>query len=253
MHGRRVLVVGASSGIGAAVGAAVGRAGGDVTVTARRADRLETLVADWGVGHAVASDVTDPEAVRHMVAWAADAMGGLDLVVQVAGYGLLQPLAELDVDAWVDVFRVNVLGANLVAGAALDHLAPDGAIAFVSSRTVDDDNAYFAAYSATKAALDQCIETWRVEHPERRFIRVVMGNAQPTEFHRHMGDGALLGPAVERWMTQGIDVSNMMDTTELGAALVDAFAAALDHPSIDSSELRFDARRLGPDHGGSPR
>ena len=44
MHGRRVLVVGASSGIGAAVGAAVARAGGDVTITARRADRLEALV-----------------------------------------------------------------------------------------------------------------------------------------------------------------------------------------------------------------
>ena len=177
-----------------------------------------------------------------MVTAATERMGGLDLVVYVAGFGFLQPLAETDPDGWVDVFRVNVVGANLVAGAALDHLDPDGAMAFISSRTVEDNNAFFLPYSATKAALDQCIRGWRAEHPNRRFIRVVMGNAQPTEFANHMGDMEIIGRALPRWIEQGINVSHMMETTDVGRALTDAFAVALDHPTVDSSELKFDAR-----------
>ena len=115
-------------------------------------------------------------------------------------------------------------------------------MAFISSRTVEDNNAFFAPYSATKAALDQCIRAWRAEHPDRRFIRVVMGNAQPTEFANHMGDMEILGRALPRWIEQGINVGHMMETTDVGRALADAFAVALNHPAVDSSELKFDAR-----------
>ena len=153
LTGRRVLIVGASAGIGAALGQAAIEAGASVTISARRQDKLNFLIADWGAGNAIAADATDPEAVRAMVAEAAEQMGGLDLVVYVAGFGFLQPLAETDPDGWVDVFRVNVVGANLVAGAALSHLGPDGAVAFISSRTVEDNNAFFAPSSATRAAL----------------------------------------------------------------------------------------------------
>ena len=242
LTGRRVLIVGASAGIGAALGQAAIEAGASVTISARRQDKLDALVDSLGAGNAIAADATDPGAVRAMVAAAAEQMGGLDLVVYVAGFGFLQPLAETDPDGWVDVFRVNVVGANLVAGAALDHLDPDGAMAFISSRTVEDNNAFFLPYSATKAALDQCIRGWRAEHPDRRFIRVVMGNAQPTEFANHMGDMEIIGRALPRWIEQGINVSYMMETTDVGRALTDAFAVALDHPTVDSSELKFDAR-----------
>ena len=242
---RRVLVVGASSGIGASIGTAAVAAGAKVAISARRQAKLDDLVAAWGAGTAIVADATDPTSVRSMVEEAAAVLGGLDLVVYVAGYGLLQPLAETDPEAWTDVFRVKVEGANLVAGAALDHLDPDGAVVFISSRTVEDANAYFSPYSATKAALDQCIRGWRIEHPDRRFIRVVMGNAQPTEFADHMGDPEFLGTALPRWMEQGINVMHMMETGEVGHALVDALAAALDHPTIDSSELKFDARVTG--------
>ena len=114
LTGRRVLIVGASAGIGAALGQATIQAGASVTISARRQDKLDSLVADWGAGNAIAADATAPGAVRAMVAAAAHQMGGLDLVVYVAGIGFLQPLAETDPDAWVDVFRVNVVGAIAV-------------------------------------------------------------------------------------------------------------------------------------------
>jgi NAD(P)-dependent dehydrogenase (short-subunit alcohol dehydrogenase family) len=234
LEGRRVLVVGASSGIGAALARAVAAGGGQVAVSARRSDRLEELVAQMGTGYAVPGDAT------RVADHAATALGGLDLMVYVAGYGVLQPLVETDPDTWTDVFRVNVVGANLAAAAALDHLGPDGIAAFVSSRTVDDANPMFATYSATKAALDQCIRVWRHEHPDRRFVRIVMGNTAPTEFADHMRPERL-GEALEAWQGLGIP-GGMMDVDDVGRALAEALAVALDHPGIDSSEIRFDAR-----------
>ena len=248
--GRRVVVVGASSGIGAAITAAAIAAGAVVVLSARRPAKLAEIVAQCGGGHAIAADATDPDSVRAMLDAAAARLGGIDLVVYAAGAGLVQPLAAMEPDRWLEIFGVNVIGANLVTGAALDHLADDGIVAFVSSRTVNDVNAHFAAYSASKAALDQCIATWRVEHPHRRFVRIVMGNAQPTEFATHMGEPETVGAAVTRWIEQGIDVTTMMNTDDVGAALVAALATALDHPAIDSSELRFDARTSVPN---SPR
>ena len=235
-----MLVVGASSGIGAALARAVAAGGGQVAVSARRSDRLEELVAQMGTGYAVPGDATDPDDARRVADAAAGAMGGLDLMVYVAGYGVLQPLVETDPDTWTDVFRVNVVGANLAAAAALDHLGPDGIAAFVSSRTVDDANPLFATYSATKAALDQCIRVWRHEHPDRRFVRIVMGNTAPTEFADHMRPERL-GEALEAWQGLGIP-GGMMDVDDVGRALAEALAVALDHPGIDSSEIRFDAR-----------
>ncbi|MCS5679381.1 MAG: SDR family oxidoreductase [Acidimicrobiales bacterium] len=240
LEGRRVLVVGASSGIGAALARAVAAGGGQVAVSARRSDRLEELVAQMGTGYAVPGDATDPDDARRVADDAATALGGLDLMVYVAGYGVLQPLVETDPDTWTDVFRVNVVGANLAAAAALDHLGPDGIAAFVSSRTVDDANPMFATYSATKAALDQCIRVWRHEHPDRRFVRIVMGNTAPTEFADHMRPERL-GEALEAWQGLGIP-GGMMDVDDVGRALAEALAVALDHPGIDSSEIRFDAR-----------
>ena len=240
LEGRRVLVVGASSGIGAALARAVAAGGGQVAVSARRSDRREELVAQMGTGYAVPGDATDPDDARRVADAAATALGGLDLMVYVAGYGVLQPLVETDPDTWTDVFRVNVVGANLAAAAALDHLGPDGIAAFVSSRTVDDANPMFATYSATKAALDQCIRVWRHEHPDRRFVRIVMGNTAPTEFADHMRPERL-GEALEAWQGLGIP-GGMMDVDDVGRALAEALAVALDHPGIDSSEIRFAAR-----------
>ena len=240
MAGRRVLVVGASSGIGAALARAVVARGGSVTVSARRQDRLETLVAEMGAGHVAAGDATVPDDARRVASEAVQAMGGLDLMVYVAGYGVLQPLSSTEPDIWSDVYRVNVVGANLAAAAALDHIDRGGLIAFVSSRTVEDANALFASYSASKAALDQCIRVWRSEHPEHRFMRVVMGNTVPTEFGDHMNLD-LLGEAMKAWERQAVP-GGLMHVDDVGAALAEAFTVALDHPDIDFGELKLDAR-----------
>ena len=240
MNGRRVLVVGASSGIGAAVARAVAARGGQVTVSARRQEKLEALVAELGSGHATPGDTTVAADARRVAAEAASVMGGLDLMVYAAGFGMLQPLTATDPDTWADVYGVNVVGANLAAAAALDHMDRNGLIAFVSSRTTEDANALFASYSASKAALDLCIRAWRVEHPDRRFMRVVMGNTMPTEFGDHMNLD-LIEEALAAWERQAVP-GGFMHVDDVGAALAEACAVALDHPDIDFPELKLDAR-----------
>ncbi|MEQ8841622.1 MAG: SDR family oxidoreductase [Acidimicrobiales bacterium] len=241
MAGRRVLVVGASSGIGASTAKAVIAAGGEVTVSARREDALRRLVDEMGAGHVAVGDAAVRADAERVAATAAEAMGGIDLMVFVAGYGPLQKIADCDVDLWADVYKVNVGGANLAAGAALAHMDRNGICAFVSSRTVEDANPFFAAYSASKAALDQCIRVWRLEHPDRRFVRIVMGNTGPTDFANNMGDMELLGEALDEWGRHAIP-GGMMDVDDVGTAMVSSLSVALAHPEIAATELKFDAR-----------
>lgn len=240
LQGRRVLVVGASSGIGAALAKAVVAAGGDVTVSARRADALDALVGEMGAGHAAPGDATVRADAERVAATAAERMGGLDLAVYVAGVGPLQRIAECDPELWADAYKVNVCGANLMAGAALAYLDRDGVCAFVSSRTVEDAHPMFGAYSVSKAGLDQAVRIWRREHPDRRFVRVVMGNCGPTEFADHMGLD-LLGEALDAWGALAIP-GGLMDVDDVGTALAETLAVTLAHPEIDASEIKFDAR-----------
>lgn len=237
---RRVLIVGASSGIGAAFALSAIADGAAVVVAARREDRLRELCEEAGGGTAIAGDATDAADARRICDHAAEALGNFDLVLYVPGIGPLNPLEHFDADTWRRAFDVNVVGANLICAAALPHLHPDGVAGFVSTRAVGDVNWGFGAYTVTKAALDQTILAWRVEHPERRFCRVVVGNTQPTEFSHHM-NAEWIGPAISRWEKQGIP-GGMMGTDDVGRTLADTFGVMLEHPDIDSREVRLDAR-----------
>lgn len=238
--GARVLVVGASSGIGRAFATHAVALGAQVCVTARRADRLEDLCRAAGGGHPVAGDVTDPADCERMVAAAADHLGGLDLVVYTAGYGHLGPLLDTAPDEWHRAFEVNVVGPMLVCRAALPRLSPDGIVSVVSSEAAGQNRWGLGAYAASKAALDTALRMLRHEHPERRVQRVVMGATMPTEF----GDGfdmAVVTTALERWAASGVPLSTM-ETDDVGRQLAAALAVALAHPGVDVPDLTLQPR-----------
>jgi len=240
ISGRHVLVIGASSGIGAAFARSCLESGAHVVVSARRAENLAATVRDFAFGHVAPGDATSGEDMKRVAETARDAIGEIDLMLYAAGFGVLQPLEETEIDTWQAVYAANVIGANLATAAVLPHLSDQGVCAYLSSRTTGDANALFASYSASKAALDQCIRTWRTERSDHRFVRVVMGNTQPTEFANHMGVD-LLGAALRAWEIQAIP-GGMMDVHDLAGAMKLAFGGILDHPEIDQPDLRFDAR-----------
>jgi 3-oxoacyl-[acyl-carrier protein] reductase len=160
--GRAVLVTGASRGIGAAVAQEFAAAGDRVAVHYGAAREAAEAVAGSlaGDGHVVVgADLADPEAVRAMVADAAQALGGLDVLVNNAGVFMAHPITETSYEewqqAWRDTLAVNLVGAANVSWCAVPHMieAGGGRIVNVSSRGAFRGEPDQPAYGASKAAL----------------------------------------------------------------------------------------------------
>src|SRR5213593_660707 len=104
LEGRRALITGASSGIGAATAEAMVAEGAAVALAARRKDRLDELALriEGGGGKAVAieADIADEAQARSLVETAHTELGGLDTLVNNAGVMLLGPLQGADPAEW---------------------------------------------------------------------------------------------------------------------------------------------------------
>jgi NAD(P)-dependent dehydrogenase (short-subunit alcohol dehydrogenase family) len=153
--GKRVLVTGASHGIGLAVASAFGRAGADLAILSSTADIREAgrrLEAESGRSvQALICDIADREAVRRAVG----GLGGLDVLVNNAGLELITPIFEPgdEVDrAFVRIIEINVIGTWHVTRAAVPLMTPGGSIVLTSSVWGRTGAAGFAAYVASKHA-----------------------------------------------------------------------------------------------------
>ena len=172
--GLRLLVVGASSGIGHAVALSAAERGAKVGVAARRMNLL-TELADATGGFAFELDVEDPAAIPGVVGAAANALGGLDAVVFTSTVVPFAHIEDTDLATWIHAFSVNTLGANNVLRAALPHLSENGVALVASSNDVGRPRAGVAAYGASKAALDpgHRDSPWRRPRPPRATVQVV--------------------------------------------------------------------------------
>jgi 3-oxoacyl-[acyl-carrier protein] reductase len=159
---RAVLVTGASRGIGAAIAREFAAAGDRVAVHygASRGRAEEVAASLAGEGHVVAgADLADPDAVRAMVDRAAEALGGVDVLVNNAGVFVHHPIDDTTYEewqrAWSDTLAVNLVGAANVTWCAVRHMiaAGGGRIVNVSSRGAFRGEPTQPAYGASKAAL----------------------------------------------------------------------------------------------------
>ncbi len=169
LQGRRALVTGATGGLGAAVARAFVGEGARVAILARDTPRLEALRAKLGEpAAAVAADVASWSDVSRAVSNAADALGGLDTVVNAAAIDTVwKPVGELPVDEWDRAIAVNLSGTFYVCRAALPLLGEGGSIVNVTSvaglRAWEED----AAYNASKAGVELLTRTIAVEYGAR--------------------------------------------------------------------------------------
>ena len=125
LEGSRILIVGASSGIGREVGIQAAQAGASVAFAARRVDRLDEAVATaGGKSFAFPLDVRDDEQCAGAVTAAVRRFGGLDAVVYATGRSPLFRLEDAGGDVWRELMETNVIGAAMVSRAAL--AAPRG-------------------------------------------------------------------------------------------------------------------------------
>lgn len=162
LAGKRVLLTGASSGIGEAAAELLAREGATVAVVARRQELLDALAqritAAGGTALSMPCDVSDMDAVDALVADAEKRLGGVDILINNAGRSIRRPLAE-SLERWHDVERTMVLNyyapLRLIRGLAPGMLERgDGHIINVSTWGVlSEASPLFAVYNASKAAL----------------------------------------------------------------------------------------------------
>ena len=174
LDGHRVLIVGASSGIGRTLGLLAAEAGARVAFAARRSNLVESAARDAGNGAlAVVCDARDPGSCADSVARTVEAFGGLDSFVYSTAVDPLVRLADADADAWRNTFETNVIGAAMVCRAALPHLqASGGRAVFISATSVGRPLPGMGMYISSKAAMEEMIRAWRAEHPDVCFSNV---------------------------------------------------------------------------------
>ena len=159
LRGASALVTGAGRGIGRAIALSLAREGARVTAVARTAAQLESLVREIekAGGQAVAhsGDLRQRAVCEAAVARAADAHGGLQVLVNNAGVGRHASVADTTDESWDEMLGTNLTAVFRLTRAALPHLARKGGHVFmVSSLAGSNAIEGMAAYCASKAALD---------------------------------------------------------------------------------------------------
>jgi 3-oxoacyl-[acyl-carrier protein] reductase len=159
--GRVAIVTGGSGGIGSAVVRRLVADGMTVVVHyAGSAERAEQIAAEvnaaGGGGTAVAlpGDVADEDQMTTLFDTVEQRFGGVDVVVNTAGIMLLAPLAEMELDAFDRMHRVNVRGTFVVSQLAARRLRKGGALVNFSTSITRLRPPTYAAYAATKGAVE---------------------------------------------------------------------------------------------------
>ena len=242
---RRILVVGASSGIGRALSAQCLARGDAVVLAARRSALLDEVIAGShrpAPTSALPCDTSDPDSCEAVVAAAAaflEAHGGLDTIVYAAGTAPLGPLSSTTATQWHEILATNLVGAALVVSAALPHLGRHqghSAVVLLSSSSVDAPWPGLVAYAASKGGLNQLALGLRAEAEGVRTIRVAVG---PTATSFADGwDPDCFATYFEQWAADGHLRHEVLEPDWTAAAIL----AALDDP--DSPD---DLSVIGPE------
>ena len=164
----KILITGASGGFGALTVKTLLQQGHSVAATMRNtATKNKDAAAELSAlgAHIVELDVTDDESVSSGVAQAKELLGGLDVVINNAGVGVLGIQENFTIDDFKRLFDINVFGVQRVNRAALPHLRQQGSglLVHVSSLLGRMTLPFYGPYNASKWALEALAENYRLE------------------------------------------------------------------------------------------
>jgi NADP-dependent 3-hydroxy acid dehydrogenase YdfG len=165
LEAKLAVVTGATSGIGAALARRLCAEGATVIGVGRRRPELaEQALRGEGRFIAVCADLADPRGRADAIAEIAERAPRVDLLINNAGEAAYASPLELGAAGWRALFEINVCAAIELAVGLAPRIPRGGHLVNVSSVTARfAPNARFAAYAATKAALDRATEALRLE------------------------------------------------------------------------------------------
>ncbi|MGW0251720.1 SDR family oxidoreductase [Nocardia goodfellowii] len=225
LTGRVAVVTGASSGIGEATAKRLAASGAKVAVLARRADRLERLVAEieqsGRTALALPVDVTDATALTAAADRVAAELGAADLLFNNAGVMLPAPAEELAVQQWQQQIDLNVSGLMNVIAAFLPQLissaAAKGVADLVNTSSIAAQNIFpgFAVYSGTKAYVTHLSRTLRAELGAKDVrVCVIEPGIVGTELQEHVTDAGAL-----EWLAGVKETITWLNPEDVAAAV----------------------------------
>ena len=185
LQGARILITGGSSGLGKEMASVLKSAGATIVITGRDENKVVQVAKDLGV-FGIAADAGKESDVLKTYAFAHEKLGGLDVLINNAGFGTFALLEDLTAADLESVFKTNVFGAALMAreAAKIFKAQMSGNIINISSTAGRKGFAHGTVYAASKFALSGMTECWRDEL--RKFnVRVMQVNpsAVPTAFN----------------------------------------------------------------------
>ena len=164
MSALRFLVTGGSQGIGAAIVARARVEGYQVVFTGRDKGRIKSVVDSTGA-HGIVADVAKADDNKRTVATCGDRMGGIDVLVNNAGYGYRAEIGAIDMKAMRDMFEVNVFGLVDITNRVVPLLKAQatGDIVNIASTSGMKGAPGGTSYSASKWAVRGITQCWQAE------------------------------------------------------------------------------------------
>jgi NAD(P)-dependent dehydrogenase (short-subunit alcohol dehydrogenase family) len=160
LKGKRALITGGDSGIGAAVAIAFAREGASVAIAHLPEEQddansvLEQIKAAGVQGHSFPCDLRDPAQIQTLAAGVLEALGGLDVLVNNAAYQrYFQSFDEITLDEWTRTFATNVHAPFYLIKQLVPHLQPGASIINTASVNAKDPTPNILPYSTTKGAV----------------------------------------------------------------------------------------------------
>jgi 3-oxoacyl-[acyl-carrier protein] reductase len=164
MASSRFLITGGSQGIGAAIVAAARNAGHQVVFTGRNQSLIETVAEQTGA-HGVRADVGSGDDNARTVEFCMQQMGGVDVLINNAGYGYRAEIGALDVGLMKEMFDTNVFGLVDITNRIVPQMKARGAgdIVNIASTSGMKGAATATPYAASKWAVRGISQCWQAE------------------------------------------------------------------------------------------
>jgi len=190
LKNKRVIVTGASKGIGLAIAQSLYSEGAQVLICAREQKKVDGAVAEIAEGEGgkiagISADVSQFDDVQRIFQEADKLFGGLDILINNAGFGVFHPTAEITVEDWDKLIATNLSGAFYCSKEALARFKQSGGGQIVNLSSLAGKNPFAggAAYNASKFGLNGFSEAMMLDHrTDGVRVSYVMPGSVDTEF-----------------------------------------------------------------------